>query len=158
MQFNSQPGSLGGSLLLQRKPVAENAEFDITAMVDLVFMMNIFFLVTWVGAALADVEMPSARHCLPADPEASVIFSVLQSGGREGAAVYLGDGASGRPLTDPKEIEERVRATVEARDKQKKDTVLIKGERRLRFRDVARVAAAASVEGVKIRLGVMEKE
>jgi len=40
-----------------------------------------------------------------------------------------------------------------------KDTVLIKAEKRLRLRDVASVASAAgSVEGVKLRLAVMEKE
>jgi biopolymer transport protein ExbD len=154
------PGSgLECNVLVERKPLAENAEFDITAMVDLVFMMNIYFLVTWVGAALADIEMPAARHCVPADSDDAVVVSVVESGSRQGPAVYLGDVEKGRPLTDPTEIEQRVRSEVEAGSQRGKDTVVIKAERRLRLRDVARVATAAgSVEGVKLRLGVMEKE
>ena len=39
--------------LIPRKPISDDAHFDITAMVDLVFMMNIYFLVAWIVAATA---------------------------------------------------------------------------------------------------------
>ena len=39
-----------------------DAEFDITAMIDLVFMMNIYFLVTFVTAALNTLFSQSVSH------------------------------------------------------------------------------------------------
>ncbi len=64
----------------------DDARFDVTAMVDLVFMMNIFFLVTWVEAALAEIDLPTARHCTRPDEDKSVIVTILK-----GPRMYLGD-------------------------------------------------------------------
>lgn len=152
--------SLLGKPLVARRSFEEEARFDITAMVDLVFMMNIFFLVTWVGAALAEVDLASARHCVAADPETSVIVTVLGTGSK--LEVFVGEDRSGPPLVDPAEIEQKVLAAAQAgaRDvKNRKDTILIKAEKGVHLRDVARIAAAGvSVEGMKLRLAVVEKE
>ena len=51
--------------LVRRSDVEHNADFDITAMIDLVFMMNIYFLVTFIGAAMQEVNLPAADHCAP---------------------------------------------------------------------------------------------
>ena len=159
MELKPHKSGLDTNMLVERKPLFENAEFDITAMVDLVFMMNIFFLVTWVGASMAEIDLPAARHCLAADTDMAVVVTVTESGNRQGPAVVIGENAKGRALTDAGEIEQMVRAEVEKGVRSGKDTVLIKAEKRLRLRDVASVAAAAgSVEGVKLRLAVMEKE
>lgn len=149
--------SLLGKPLVARRSLDEEARFDITAMVDLVFMMNIFFLVTWVGAAMAEVDLPPARHCVAADPETSVIITVL--GADQKLEVFLGEGRSGPPLVDPDEIEQKVSAAAQAGARSGKDTILIKAEKGVRLRDVARIAASAvAVEGMKLRLAVMEKE
>jgi biopolymer transport protein ExbD len=159
MELKAQGAGLDANVLVPRKPMDENAEFDITAMVDLVFMMNIFFLVTWVGASMTEIDLPAARHCMAADTDMAVIVTVTESGNRQGPAVVIGESGTGRALTDPSEIEQMVRAEVEKGVRAGKDTVLIKAEKRLRVRDVAGVASAAGgVEGVKLRLAVMEKE
>ena len=159
MELKPKGAGLDTNVLAERKPLFESAEFDITAMVDLVFMMNIFFLVTWVGASLAEIDLPAARHCMAADTDMAVIVTVTESGNRQGPSVVIGENAKGRALTDPAEIEQMVRAEVEKGVRSGKDTVLIKAEKRLRVRDVASVASAAGgVEGVKLRLAVMEKE
>jgi biopolymer transport protein ExbD len=145
--------------LIARRPSGEDPRFDITAMVDLVFMMNIFFLVTWVGAALAEVDLPAARHCMAADTDASVIVTVLEGGGHQTSPVYLGEKPAGRPLTNPAEIDQQVRAAAEEGKSLGKDTILIKAEKRVPLRDVVRIAGSAvAVEGMKLRLAVMEKE
>ncbi len=147
-----------GKPLVARRPFEEEARFDITAMVDLVFMMNIFFLVTWVGAALAEIDLPAARHCVAADPETSVIVTVM-GGDSRGLEVFVGDARSGPPLVNLSEIEQKVQAAAQAGAREGKDTVLIKAEKSVRLRDVARIAASAmAVEGLKLRLAVMEKE
>ena len=57
------PSPFEENVLVPHKPLVDDARFDVTAMVDLVFMMNIFFLVTWVETALAEIDLPTARHC-----------------------------------------------------------------------------------------------
>ena len=63
--------------LVPRRRLHDEAKFDITAMIDLVFMMNIFFLVTTVTAALAEIDLPAARHCAPADRDTSIVFTIM---------------------------------------------------------------------------------
>jgi biopolymer transport protein ExbD len=147
-------------LLVARRPaVEESPRFDITAMVDLVFMMNIFFLVTWVGTILAEIDLPAAEHCMPADPETAVVVTMLGDGSRRPATVYLGDLERGQRLTEPAEIERRVRQAVVEGKRQGKDTLLIKAEKDVRLKDIVRVAsAAAEAEGMKLNLAVLEKE
>jgi hypothetical protein len=62
--------------LVKRRPIHDEARFDITAMIDLVFMMNIFFLVTTVTAALAEMDLPKAKHVAPADRDTAIIFTI----------------------------------------------------------------------------------
>ena len=76
----------GGGPLIPRKTHENHSEFDITAMIDLVFMMNIYFLVTTITAALADINLPSAQHCSPADLETSVVITILAATSSAGAA------------------------------------------------------------------------
>ncbi len=55
-------GPLGGGLLPSKKK-HDDAEFDITAMIDLVFLMNIYFMFLFITAAAgAD---PSFSHTGP---------------------------------------------------------------------------------------------
>lgn len=157
----SSPSPLGGGLeanpLVPRRPLVDEARFDITAMIDLVFMMNIFFLVTTVTAALAEVNLPAARHCAPADRDNSVIITILAPGDRGPGIVVVED--SKADLSDPDEQERAIREAVEAGVRSNRSTVLIKAEKGVRLRDVARIGAVAvSVPGTELKLAVIEKE
>jgi biopolymer transport protein ExbD len=150
-------GEAGFEGLFARKPNPEMPEFDITAMVDLVFMMNIYFLVTFVTLALSQVDMPPALHCVPLDADSAVVIT-LAPGGRT-AAVYLGDNAKGTPVMGVAEQDRRVHALVERGVAEGKTDVLLKAEKDVRLGDVFRMATvAATVEGVKLHVGVMEKD
>ena len=146
--------------LIAKKPNHNEANFDITAMIDLVFMMNIFFLVTMVTAALEEINLPSSNHCVAADAGESVIVSILESPDDGGAGlVFLGEGSSGEPLTTLEDQERQIRTAVEEGIELKKTTFLIKAERNVSLRDVARVGGwAASVQGVELKLAVIEKD
>ena len=65
-------GSTGSDELIARRPDSETPEFDITAMVDLVFMMNIYFLVTFVTVAMGEINSAGgqarARRSTPRRP------------------------------------------------------------------------------------------
>ena len=151
-------GGLEGDSFVPRLQQRETPEFDITAMVDLVFMMNIYFLVTFVTVALSGVDLPSASHASPLDAESSVVLTV-EGGGGEPVVVYLGDREKGERIADADRQEERIRAAVEQGLAEGKTEVLLKAEKKLRLGDLFRVASAASaVEGVKLNVAVMEKD
>lgn len=151
-------GSSGFDELIARQPHKEPPEFDITAMVDLVFMMNIYFLVTFVTVAMAEIDLPAATHAAPLDGDSAVVVTVT-GGGDKPVVVYLGDVQSGEPLRDAESQETRIRAAVEQGLAEGKTEVLLKAEKNLRLGELFRISAAASgVEGMKLNVAVMEKE
>lgn len=144
--------------LLPSRGPREEAKFDITAMIDLVFMLNIFFLVTTVAAAVSEMDLPVVRHTVATDAEQAVVVSLAPTEGGA-ATVFLGEKAEGEPIADPEEQTRRVREAVEEGRRAEKRVVLIKAERGVKLRDVQRVGAAATeVPGVELRMAVIEKE
>ena len=73
-------GESGSDQLIARRLDPEPPEFDITAMVDLVFMMNIYFLVTFVSAALGEINLATANHCKALDGDTAITISILPRG------------------------------------------------------------------------------
>src|SRR5882757_7020833 len=134
---------LGGGAFdefIPRKPQEETPEFDITAMVDLVFMMNIYFLVTYVTVALGEIALPSANHVAPLDADSATIVTVMRAPDGRGLNVYLGDGTKSAPIADPAEQKRRVQQAVEQGVAGGKTDVLIKAEKKVRLGDLFRVA------------------
>lgn len=145
--------------LLSRDREDAASEFDITAMIDLVFMMNIFFLVTSVAAGLIEIDLPSARHCIASDRDTSVVITILPNSERSTALVTIDDLPSDEPLTEPADQERAVKEAVEAGVRDNRTTVLIKAAKGVKLRDVMRIAGAASaVEHTDLKLAVIEKE
>ena len=156
---SSRLGQGDDAPLLGRSSGHGEAKFDITAMIDLVFMMNIYFLVTMVTAALEDINLPTAKHCAPADRDLSVIVSILENPDGGAGLVFVGDEPSGEPLRELTDQERRVRAAVEEGVKEKKTTFLIRAERNVRLREIARIGGwAASAPGLEFKLAVIEQE
>ena len=106
-------GESGSDQLFNRRLGPEPPEFDITAMVDLVFMMNIYFLVTFVTVAMSEMSLPTAKHVAALDPDTAVIFSVTRTLDGKSINLYVGDGAKSDPITDPAQQEKRVQEVVE---------------------------------------------
>lgn len=144
--------------LLPARGPREEAKFDITAMIDLVFMLNIFFLVTTVAAAVSEMDLPVVRHTVATDVDSAVVLSLGQDA--TGATVlYLGEKLEGDAIFDPEEQTRRVRQAVEEGRQADKRIVLLKSERPVKLRDVQRIGAAATeVPGVELRMAVIEKE
>lgn len=153
--------NLGGpsfDLLVARKPMHDDAEFDITAMIDLVFMMNIYFLVTFLTAALGEIDLPAATHVAALDADSAQILTLIGALDGESVTVHLGDGKSGEAVADAEEQDVRVREWVEQGAAAGKTAVLIKAEKKVRLRELFRVATAAAVEGAKLHIAVMERD
>lgn len=151
---SSTPSAFDDAALVPRKSLVDDARFDITAMVDLVFMMNIYFLVTWTVAAIAEIDLPTARHCTAAAGDRSVIVTVVK-----GPLVYIGDVSKDHELS-PGEVDQKVVSAVEEGIKDGKEIILIKAEKDVPLKDVAHLASVATgTKGctMKLMLAVTEK-
>ena len=151
-------GGLGGGGLLgsARKQEHDDHSFDVTAMVDVVSLMNIYFLVTFVGAAMGLFDLPQAKHCKALDPEKATIFTVLRGRG-DSIEVYFGDGKKGAAVEAPDEQEQRIEEAVRTAIAAGKPDVLFKADKLIRLRDMRRLARAASQEGVALHFSVEER-
>ncbi len=148
----------GAKPLVARRSLVDDAHFDVTAMVDLVFMMNIFFLVSWVVANLAEMDLPTARHCTAFDPDTTVVIAVTGKAGQP-AEVHLGEARSGEVVDDPAEVAAKVQSLIEKGAGEGKKTVLVKAPKDLQLNQLRTVlTAASSVEGVTLNAAVIEKE
>jgi biopolymer transport protein ExbD len=152
-------GALASDSLVGRKPHQETPEFDITAMVDLVFMMNIYFLVTFITVALAEINLPTASHCEALDSDEAVVLTVLGSLDGQVVSVSIGDGDEAVAVADPDEQAQRIAAAIEEGAAAGKTSVLIKAEKKVRLGELFRVAtAAAASEAMKLHVAVVEAE
>jgi biopolymer transport protein ExbD len=144
--------------LFPRQQRHADAEFDITAMIDLVFMMNIYFLVTFVTAALGEINLPAANHAVPLDGDKATVITVLAGPDWKTVFVYLGDGKKGTPIVEPEDQATQVASAVEAAAARGKTAVLIKAEKGIRLREMKRIAGAAAREGMTLHIAIMEKD
>jgi biopolymer transport protein ExbD len=151
-------GPTGSDELLPRRSDAENPEFDITAMVDLVFMMNIYFLVTFITVAMGELNLPAADHASPLDADTAVVLSLVRSLDGESVTVYVGDGDKGEAITDPDQQEQRITAAIEEGVAAGKKAVLLKAETKVRLADMFRIASLISGQDLTLHVAVLERE
>ncbi len=147
---------------IARRPMKDTAELDITPMIDCVFLLLIFFLVSSKLTQSTPVELPPARHGGGVSEQTAVIITIAEREGDRPAAVHWGDGTGGELLPDDvkqqeAEIIERVQADFLSGTK---ESVLIKASRGVREKYVAQVGIAvgkADIEDAKLHIGVYEK-
>ncbi len=145
--------------VLPRRRLAESSELDITPMIDITFLLLIFFLVASTPDMETAVALPAARHGQGVNSRTSTIITIAERG--SGApAIYLADGTIGSPLPDNPELQtEAIIEYVQKGLHQGKPSVLLKAEKGVLHRDVAQVTAAiGQVEGVELYLAVFEVE
>lgn len=138
-------------------------EMDITPMIDMTFLLLIFFLVASRIDAAPGVDLPQATYGV-AVPVKDAVFITLDRGVEDSSRVFLGDG-----LDEATEIKGRNLPAQESQiiayvDRElsattpRKHQVVIKAAKGLKHREVARVlAAVGKVEKVeRVHLGVLE--
>jgi biopolymer transport protein ExbD len=157
----SQADDSGVEPVVTRRGKVEEADMDITPMIDMTFLLLIFFMVSSRIAAKATVDLPKARHGDVIGMKDAVILTV--AAGDPVPRVYAGDAIEEANLiaaSTPEEQEDKIVAFVEefAR-KENKRYVLVQASKGLKHRDVSRVAKAASkAELEQLFVGVMEKK
>ena len=140
---------------LPRRRIHHMADMDITPMIDITFLLLIFFLVASIPDPTKAVDLPPARHGAAVNPKTSAIITVAERGGPGRALIYLGDGKSGRALPDDPATQNSLIAQF-VRESYR-STVIIKAEKGVKHREVSRVAAAAAeAERIELHLAVLE--
>jgi biopolymer transport protein ExbD len=148
--------------VLPRRPRKDDVDLNMTSMMDCVFLLLIFFIVSSTPDQDTSVELPPAHYGAGVIQDSSVIITVANREGDKPAAVYLADGAKGDPLSDdPKQQEAAIiDAVTKGFMSGEKSGVLIKAARKVRHKYVSQVAVAvgrADVEDVKLHIAVFEE-
>jgi biopolymer transport protein ExbD len=137
----------------------DDVDMDITPMIDIVFLLLIFFIVCSTAASQVAVDLPPARYGKGVSEQNSVVFSVEAAEGTGSAEVYVGD-LGGEKLPDDRDSQEqRIRDEVERGVADGKIDVVIKAAKDVKHKEVSRVGAAVGqVEGIRLHMAVLEVE
>lgn len=154
---------LASKSLLKRKRSMEEAEMDITPMIDCTFLLLIFFLVTSKMKPELPVDLPKAKHGAVVVEQSSIILTVAKDG--ESVAVYRGNSTAPADLIEgasPLEQEDLIAQYVEeesSRSSPPKKYVIIKAARGIKHRDVSRIQRAAGrAEVEQLYVAILETE
>ena len=142
---------------LRPRPPASDDELDITPMIDITFLLLIFFLVSSKLNAEQAVDLPKARHGGVVAGKESVII-IMRRGTGDQADVKRADGTpfSAELEQQNEEIAEYVQQGLDAGRKH----VIIRAEGSVRHGEVGRVSGAISEsmeDGQPINIAVMEQ-
>ena len=131
----------------------ESADMDITPMIDVVFLLLIFFIVCSTIGKVSTVQLPKAKLGVAVNPKTATVFTL--TGFENDAVVYLGDG-TGQPLPTDRDVQrEEIIQAVELGLRLGKTHVVIRADRKLYHGEVHRVeTAAASVPGITLNIVV----
>ncbi len=147
-------GSLGGDAGIKKKK-NEDADLDITPMIDVVFLLLIFFMVTSTMDDQKAANVPPAEHGVGVDANKATIVSVVADEAGGTGRVILGDDPSGEEIVNL----ELVRRFVQAGFNEGKELVIIKAERDVkegRVQEVLKVLA--EIDGLKFAIGVQNPQ
>lgn len=130
-----------------RKRRKDEADIDITPMIDIVFLLLAFFVIVSKMDPAAAVKMPKARYG-ESVPDGSCVFMVVAETNKESPLVYLGKAKTeGEELKGaPEDISDKITEYVakELKSSADKTTIMIKAERKVKSRHVAMVKDAVS--------------
>ena len=130
-----------------RRRRSNDAEIDITPMIDIVFLLLAFFVVVSKMDPSTAVKMPRAKNG-DAVPDAACVVLVVAESPDDNPRVWLGKAKKeGEHLRgESEDISDKITEYVKAelRNNAEKTTVLIKAERKVKSRHVSMVKDAAS--------------
>ena len=142
---------------LRSRPPATDDEMDITPMIDITFLLLIFFLVSSKMNPEQAVDLPKARHGGVVAAKESVVLIMRRGTGDQAEVLKAdGDAFSQDPEQQIAEIAEYVATGIDAGKKH----VIIRADGAVRHGEIGRVSEAISEsmeEGEVIHIAVMEQ-
>jgi biopolymer transport protein ExbD len=138
----------------RKRQITLETQVDMTSMIDVTFLLLIFFMVTASLEPSNEVDLPPAEFGKGVDAGTATVITVTQPQGGGGFAnVVVGEG-TGAAVHDLAEVTEAVQAGLA----EGRLHVIVQAERRVHHREVQRVfRAAAAVDGVTPHIGIRDK-
>ena len=128
----------------------DDTDIDITPMIDCVFQLLIFFMVTSTMQSTPDLDVPTANYGIGVETESALILTILAG---DPPRILQGDGDG------PDVSVEDVRKLVTDNVNNRQNHVVIKAERQVEHGFVQSVARAITeVEGAQFYIGVNEEK
>ncbi len=160
-----------GEIMPARKRPQEG-DLDITPMIDITFLLLIFFIVTSNLQQQTAAEMPQAKHGTTVSSLDSAVITMTASEADGRATVYLADGISEEARAEQNDLNRQEEEITEYVERSFAGTIesgvpkrhlLIKADGKVPYGEVERVALAATRSGVvdtveRLYLGVQEKQ
>lgn len=130
----------------------EEFELDFTSMIDVVFLLMIFFMVQSALASQTDVDLPPAHRGKGLDPSTMTVVTILAPESPGGAPRYRIGSGGGKSAT----LEE-ARQFMQSGVRDGRTHVVVRAERKVPHRYVLEVARAAGrTEGAELSFAVQE--
>lgn len=138
--------------VLPKRKGGEDTEMDITPMIDVTFLLLIFFVVASKMDPQKAMDLPMADNGLVISANTSVVLVVSKGKGKD-VVIYKGnakkdsDIVEGDPLTQEQIIQQYVQeelAKEPTGGEKKKNAVLIMGEKGFSYRHIERVRQAVA--------------
>lgn len=130
---------------------SDDDELDITPMIDVTFLLLIFFMVSSTMKPEGALQIPTSKHGLGVKSDEACILTIFDDSGTP--SLYLTDAErTGSPVPP-----EAVTAHVQ---QQRKKNVIIKADRKVPsgfVEEVARRAAEAEIEDLKFFVAVQDR-
>jgi biopolymer transport protein ExbD len=138
-QHNTSPHDEGNALLVLPRKKLEDAEMDITPMIDITFLLLIFFLVAAKMDSQRAVGLPDARAGSAILAEKAVTVIIEPSGPD---SVLVSNGEGDQFSMDLEKQEEEITSYIQDQLDGGKQFVLLKAGKGIRHKEVSRVAQA----------------
>jgi biopolymer transport protein ExbD len=148
------PASHGDDEIVAREPVPIDDEIDFTPMVDIVFLLLIFFMVSTKISSSPKVDLPESFNGKNVVEKEFVVLA-MRKGSDEGAQVTRGDGTAFS--TDIEQQEAEIAEYVERELSSERSQVLVKAAGDVRYGEVERVRQAVAgvlEEGQSVHIAV----
>lgn len=130
-----------------------DADLDITPMIDVTFLLLIFFMVTSTMQESPTVDVPPARSGVGADTTESVIVYIKSPGGGDKPVIEI-DGHTGKEASLD-DVRKAVQEGLNA--KKPKTNAIVMADREVPHGFVVEVEkAVAEIEGVTLSIGVRD--
>lgn len=134
---------------MKARRALEDTEMDITPMIDITFLLLIFFIVASKMDEAANIPLPPASSAVAIVLKQCVIITVGPGETDDTANVYAGDGDAPENLLDSSDIsamETELQAYVEEQvgEDPRKNIVLIKGAKGVKHKHISTTAKAAA--------------
>lgn len=154
------PSANPSPLLSGRRRSEDGDDVDITPMIDITFLLLIFFLVSSTPDKDTAIKLPEALHGTAVSQLESTVFTLAQ-GGLDVAPLYAADGKLPEALLpeDPEARSEKVQQAVQEGLDENKTKVVIKADRAVPYRHVSDLINQVSeVEGIELFLAVLDTD